>query len=342
MLRLMLQATLLIALLSISPLGFAERTDLVFLHNGDRITGEVKSLHRGKLEFKTDSMGTLYIEWEDIAEIVSDIGQSVELTNGQRFYGSLGKPENRDMMLVDTNDGTVGVSITDVIAMYPVEAGFWDRLDLSASLGFSWDKGSNVGKYNIGVDAEYRNPRFITRASASTEVTTQEGRDDTSRATIEANHLVFRRNKRYHSIFGNIEKNDELGIDARGLIGAGYGWVPLRSNRNWFSVGIGLAANHEIPLEGEDETNLEAVGMLTYDYYKYSDPERSWKTSLVVFPSVTDFGRYRANFDTVFRLEFISDLFWKLDFYLAYDSEPISTKASSIDYGVTSSLEYKF
>jgi hypothetical protein len=332
----------LVFLSSLSLQVYAAKTDIVFLKNGDRVTGEVKSLEKGKLEFSTDHMGTVHIECEDIQEIVSDIGQTVELTNGQRFYGPLAKPDSGDLLMVDTTQGTVGVGINDVISMYPVEATFWERLDISASLGFSWDKASSVGKYNLGVEAEYRNPRFITRADLSTEVTTQEGRDDTGRAQFELSHLVYRQNKRYHQIFGMLESNDELGIDLRTLLGAGYGWVPIRSQKNWFSVGTGLAVNHEVPQAGDSETNLEAVASMTYDYYQYSHPERRFRVDLLVFPSLTDFGRWRANFNTNFTLEFIKDLYWKLDIYASYDSDPVSFRASSSDYGVISSLAYKF
>ena len=95
-------------------------------------------------------------------------------------------------------------------------------------------------------------------------------------------------------------------------------------------------------MEGDAETNLEAVGMLTYDYFKYSDPERSLRSNLRVFPSLTDAGRWRATFDTDFRLELVSDLFWKLTFYASYDSDPLSSEGASSDYGATSSLGYKF
>jgi hypothetical protein len=342
MLSLLSRSIILAILLTVSFYARAQKTDVVYLHNGDRITGEIKSLSRGKLQFKTDHMGTVNIEWEDIREIVSTTGQAVELTNGQRFYGSLSKPENQDMLLIDTVGGTAGVNTMDVIGMYPVKAGFWDRLDLSARLGFSWDKGSNVGRYTLGLDAEYKHQDFKTTANIFTEVTTQENRDDTNRASFNANHLVFKPNKRFVDYFGTIEKNDELGLDLRALLGVGYGWVPVRSNRDWFSYAIGLDVNREIPNEGERETNLEAVGMLIYEYYKYSSPERKFGVRLLVFPSLTDFGRWRANFTTDFRLEFIDDLFWVLDFYATYDSQPISTNASNSDYGITSSIAYKF
>jgi hypothetical protein len=342
MTKLLARTAMLIMLLAFTLDARAAKTDVVYLKNGDKITGEVKNLFRGKLEFSTDHMGTVSIEWEDIEEIVSGTGQAVELTNGQRFYGPLQKPEDTQMLMIETEQGAVGVGTKDVIGMYPVEAGFWDRLDVSASLGFSWDKGSSVGKYNVGIDTEYRNPRFISRLSFNTEMTTQEGKDDTSRAALNYNHLVFRKSKRYIDYFGNLEHNDELGIDLRALVGAGYGWVPIQSNRNWFSIAGGFDINHEIPNVGAEETNLEAVGMLTYEYYKYSSPERKFSTRLLVFPSLTDMGRWRANFDVDFRLEFISDLFWVLDFYASYDSDPISLRASNSDYGIVSSLAYKF
>ena len=63
---------------------------------------------------------------------------------------------------------------------------------------------------------------------------------------------------------------------------------------------------------------------------------------LYIFPSVTDTGRVRASFDASYNLELWSDLFWKLDFYSAYDNESISVTASTLDCGFTSSVAYKF
>jgi len=336
------QAIFLILMLIFSQAARAEKTDIVFLKNGDRITGEVKSLFHGKLEFKTDHIGTIFIEWVEILEIVSDTGQSIELTNGQRFYGPLAKPENNDMLAVQTEQGAVGVGITDVISMYPVEAGFWERLDITADFGFSWDKGSDVGKFNLGISTEYRLPESLTQASLTTELTTQADASTTKRANLDGIHSVFKPNKKYLAYFGNLQHNDELGIELRALVGAGYGWVPIRSQRNWFSLAGGLDINRELPTEGEAETNLEAVGMVTFQYFEYSSPKREFNFYFRVFPSITDFGRWRANLTSDFRFELVSDLFWKMGVYFDYDSAPISSDAASTDYGITSGVSYKF
>lgn len=344
MFRVLTRTLVLLALLHIGESAWAAKTDIVYLKNGDRITGEVKNLDRAILEFSTDHMGTVFIEWENILEVVSTTGQTVELSNGQRFYGPLAKPEGQEMVMVKTDQGPVGLSIPDVVSMYPVEAGFWDRLDISANLGFSWDKASDVGKYSIGIDTELRNPRYLSRASFMSEITTQEDRDSTKRASLDASHIVFRRNKRYHTLWGNMERNDGLGLDLRLVAGAGYGFLPVRDQRNWLALGLGLAVNQEKPTQGGAQTSLEAFGGVRYSYFKYSDPERSFNSDLLVFPSLTESGRWRATFNTDFRLEFLTDLFWKLTLYASYDSDPVTQdeRASKSDYGVTSSFSYKF
>ena len=55
-----------------TPAFGAAKTDVVVFKNGDRLTGEVKSLERGRLRFKTDATDTISIEWDDGAYLNSD------------------------------------------------------------------------------------------------------------------------------------------------------------------------------------------------------------------------------------------------------------------------------
>ncbi len=70
------------------PVVAAPKTDVIVLLNGDRITGEVKELARGMLKFKTDTMDTLYIQWDKILSLQSRQRLEVELANGVRYFGS--------------------------------------------------------------------------------------------------------------------------------------------------------------------------------------------------------------------------------------------------------------
>ena len=61
---------LLCCVLAMPVLG-QRKSDLVTLYNGDRVTGEIKSLGNGVLKLSTDSMGTVNIEWQEIASVKS-------------------------------------------------------------------------------------------------------------------------------------------------------------------------------------------------------------------------------------------------------------------------------
>ena len=58
-------------LLVVGQAALAVRTDVIVLRNGDHITGEVRELQSGRLRYKTDDMGTLYIEWLKVDELSS-------------------------------------------------------------------------------------------------------------------------------------------------------------------------------------------------------------------------------------------------------------------------------
>jgi hypothetical protein len=76
----------------------APKTDVVVLLNGDRITGEIKSLEYNQLKLSTYHMGTIYIEWDKIASLQTDQSLLLERTDGTRYYGQWVAGEKSDSM----------------------------------------------------------------------------------------------------------------------------------------------------------------------------------------------------------------------------------------------------
>ncbi len=76
----------------------AVKTDIVELVNGDRITCEIKKLDRGKLTVKTDGLGTLSIEWDDIQHISSKARYDVQLASGTGRSARLSGPTSAPSM----------------------------------------------------------------------------------------------------------------------------------------------------------------------------------------------------------------------------------------------------
>src|SRR5262245_48847762 len=84
-----LAATFIFLVATLTEQAFAARTDVVTLKNGDRLTGEIRQLERGKLTYKTDDLGTVSIEWDKVTSLQSIHLFEVELQTGQKYFGNL-------------------------------------------------------------------------------------------------------------------------------------------------------------------------------------------------------------------------------------------------------------
>src|SRR5690349_24945277 len=84
----------ILSLLFASAGAEAQKTDSVWIRNGDRITGEVKSLSRALLKYSTDDLGTIYIEWDHVERISSPATFEVQVRSGLKHYGALGMGPN--------------------------------------------------------------------------------------------------------------------------------------------------------------------------------------------------------------------------------------------------------
>ena len=110
--RITLPAALIVVVALEAPAS-AQKTDIVTLANGDRITGEVSTLDRGRLEYKTDDEGTIYLEWDKIATVTSTAQFEVGTSDGRRFVGSLRSEGDRVLVVVETT-GPVPLPMADV------------------------------------------------------------------------------------------------------------------------------------------------------------------------------------------------------------------------------------
>ena len=64
------------------------KTDIVTLYDGDKVTGEVKNLFSGLLEVSTKFMGTVKIEWRQVARIESLYRYEIAMVCGVSHYGT--------------------------------------------------------------------------------------------------------------------------------------------------------------------------------------------------------------------------------------------------------------
>lgn len=327
----------------VSQAAIADKTDIAHLVNGDAVTGEIKSLDFGALSYSTDSMGTVSIDWEDIVGLTSKQTLQVEVTDGRRYFGHLGAAEKERQLRVVTLSETVALPTNQVVRMTPIDTDdpLLERLDGSFSLGFTTQKSSEVTTLNIATDVSYRTRQYLLGLQANATYTEQPGEPRTDRANVGLNYQRFRGNRWYTEWFTSWETNDELGIENRYTAGGGVGRYLVQSNRNQFSMALGMNATREL-YTGDTEPSTDAEGRLQVRYlHRRLEPDASATLTTNVYPKLKDFSDYRAETDLSFRREIIDDLYLEFTLYHSYTSEPPEGAASS-DYGATTSLGYSW
>ena len=116
----------------------------------------------------------------------------------------------------------------------------------------------------------------------------------------------------------------------------------MQGRQDKLLAGLGLGVNHEVPIEGDGTTNVEATALLSYDRFAYDFPKVDVTVSLAGFASLNDGGRYRLELEAQLKRELVRDFYATLRGYESYDSRPATEGASRNDYGVTFALGWSF
>jgi hypothetical protein len=318
------------------------KTDVVTLTNGDRITGEIKSLDRGQLEFKTDDAGTLEIEWDNVAQVVATRSFEIETSDGRRLLGSLGQASDR-MVLVVSVGGSISLPALEVTRVTPIGARFWSRFDGAVDAGFSYARSSGIAQGTLNSDTVFRKPAFVVRLTLSATLTHQTNEDDRDdRATLNAAYVRYFGQRWLVGGQGSFETNESLGLILRSQAAALVGQRLVNSNRSQLEVGGGLVLNKEQGLDAEPTKNVEGVLSFRTSYYTYDRPKTLFDLSTQYYPSLSSWGRQRLQFDSAIRRELFKDFTVSVNVYDTFDSAPPNPDAERNDVGVVASVGWTY
>jgi hypothetical protein len=345
-----LAGALLCILGALSLLPFpilAEKTDVLVLDNGDRLTGEIKELKQGRLKLSTDRMGTIYVEWDNIVSISSKQYLEIELETGKKFYGTPGPTANvgklKLTMYVQGIEGGSELEMPDVVSITPIKQGFWQRLDGSLDLGLTATQSNDLRQFSIGINTSYRTEKYLRSLKIDSLFSRQTGAEDVNRHSGSFAWTRFREKKRFIMTFGQIQQNDELDLDLRVMAGITGGRFVFHTNRTLLGLSGGLAFSEEQYSDGTGfDNNLEALLALLYQYFTFDTPKTNVNVQLLLFPSLTTSGRFRIEFDASLRREIVQDFFWDLTLLDSFDSDPPALGGLRNDWSVVTSFGYSW
>ena len=341
--------TFVLAALAIACPAFAAKEDLVVLRNGDKITGEVKWLTRGKLEYNTDDAGRLQIEWVKIAQLRSPHSFEVETGAGFKYYGRLVASEEAGKLVVGGVELDT-LSIPDVVAINALDAGFLKRVRAFLDLGLTFAKANQATTFNTDGEAAYRGNRYGSTFSFSSYAQGDESSPTTSRNSVGLRVIRFLPKRWSALALGQTEQNDELNLELRVTGAAALGRVLKRSNTSELGLGGGLAvtgerfsAHSENPAAGETtNTSLEGLLYAAWDAFRFDSPKLDFATSLSLFPGLSEAGRLRGEATVRLKYEIISDFDVGVSATDTFDSDPPDEDATKNDFITTFTIGWSY
>jgi hypothetical protein len=331
------------ALLAPGAAAAADKTDILILRNGDHITGEIVKLEYGKLQFKTDDMGTLSVEWPAVAKLTSKYTFDVELITGQRYLGTISASDDSGQLVVMQPDGPVALDSLSVSRIAEVEETFLKRVNGSLSFGYNFTKSSDIKVVTTHFDASYRAPTVAMNLGIDITSTTSPEQGTLDRDQISFNYQWLRPHRNFWAGLAALERNEELGIEGRLQAGGAFGHYFRQTSFSELAGVIGVVGNQEwVTGEENGQQSMEGLVGASWRIFRFSDPETTLTSSAVYYPSITESNRYRGSADVSLRQEIIEDFYIDLSVYYDYDSQPPGEDPVKDDFGIVTSIGYSF
>jgi hypothetical protein len=339
--RLML-ASAFVACLAITGVASATKSDIILFKNGDRLTGEVKALDRGKVSFDTDAAGVIKIEWDDIEQLFSNTTYEVTLDDGERLYGALVETTRHSEIRLQTESTAVDLPFQTVVRMNPIKSTVLDRINMSVDVGYSLAKANKLEQSNLGYDFSYREEKRQIKLSFDSSTSSSDSDPSSTRVFGDFGYQRFLDKSTWYPFgAGQIERNDELGIDRRVSLGGGMSrWLrDTNQNRIAFSGGL-IRSLEDDNGSTERKSDTEALVAMDLEWFRYDSPQLDVSTKFTLYNRLSGTREPRGNLDVNFKWEIFKDFYWSFSFYYTFDRQT-ETGEPTNDYGSFVSLGWK-
>ncbi|HEX5047320.1 MAG TPA: DUF481 domain-containing protein [Gammaproteobacteria bacterium] len=328
------------------PAAARDKTDIVIMRNGDRLTGEVKGLEYGILELSTDHMGTVKIEWPEIASIESMIAFDVEQIGGMRSHGAI-TTANGKLMIANGEAEPESVSLASVTRLSELQPGFWQRVNGTFSIGYNYTKSSDISVTNFALTSQYVAERIRSTLDINGNRTSSPGQEATDQESIQSTVQFLSDKPRFWVLLNTLESNEQLGIERRLQSGGAIARYFKQTAYSELTGYGGLAVNAERTTTALDDRQTSVEGVLggQWRVFRFTEPEVSLTAQAALYPSITEQGRYRSSLNMTMARDLIKDFTINLTLYQSYDSDPPAEANGEInkkDYGIVTSFGYKF
>jgi putative salt-induced outer membrane protein YdiY len=288
-------------------------------------------------------MNTVYLHWVDVQSVDSTTYLRVEVTDGSIKYGRLQKADKVASVRVFDGKESSEIPALQIAGLHPlrVDKTFLQKLEGDISAGVDYRQASKILLANVASSLRLREEQHEIELGLNWNQTQRNEGNNNSRADLSGEYTRILEDRYFWTAIGAFERNEELGLDLRSLLGGTGGRSLVQTDKTHFRVDGGLAISSENRTGGKTQDSLEGVIRSSFDYFILSTPMTRLSADVSIFPGITESGRIRVNTNVKLRNEFVTDFFWDLSFYSNYDNQP-PKGADETDYGVVTSLGAAF
>ena len=242
--------------------------DEVYMKNGDRFTGAVKTTKDGKLIFETSYSGEIGIGLADIQRVVTDKPVSVTLDDETQMTGVLSSPDGAEMRIAaDVDAVPQPVAMAQIAAIsVPEIPGL--KIRGQANAGLDINRGNtDQDTYHVDAESIFRWPDDRVTLGGSGDLEKSNGDKTKQQAALGGKYDHFL-NKKWFIYGGLAFEHDKFAdLTLRTTLSAGSGYQIYETERTNLSIEAGPAYIWENYDNSENQDYAAAHWGLRFDHY---------------------------------------------------------------------------
>lgn len=331
--------------------------DQVVMENGDRLTGKIVKKDGDSVIIQTEAAGTVRIKWSAVAQIVSDQSLTLTLDDGKIVAGKLDTEEDKIRITVEEAENVTvekkaikTVRTPEEQKKYELEqkrikesrlTDFWSG---TLDVGFSMTSGnSDTRTFTAGLRGvrETRNNKFSVYANALQVKDTSNNNKKIRAQSVwtGARYDVDISRKFFAFASGDFEYNKPQKLNIRAVLGSGFGYHAVRTDRLNFDLTTGVTNNYENFSTGVKRNSAE---FLLGEELKFRLNSRvRLSERAVVYPNISRMGDVRALFDSSLQTDINSWLGWHLTIGNRFNSRPVD-RTKKNDFLLSTGIRISF
>jgi Protein of unknown function, DUF481 len=341
---------LLATVFSAFPLQAREKSDVIVLNNGDKITCEVKSLSSNTLYISVDYiLNTVSVDWTKVDHIDSKQLFLVRTQGGTVYTGSLSTPKNpagrpTKIEVWESPENKTTLDRSQVVNVDETSTTILQRLNGQLGFGFTYTKGNQTSQYNLNSSVGYVQERWSTGASYNSNLSSSAGASVATRNQISLTATrLLPWNNWYVTGITQFLQSSVQGIQLQDTFGGGLGRNFVNTGSTFVTAYGGFAwqqINYQqsiVPARTQQVT----AGLIGTQVRLFAFDKTTMAVSANLLPALSQPGRVQFTLNASYYVKLWGKLNWNLSLYGNWDNRPPPGFVGS-DYGASSGLSISF